>query len=327
MPPHTLAGIIAGLATALLFVLSAQGAALALVLSPFLTLPGFVAALGWGNRAAWIATGLAVLAIGGLFGANGAIAYAVAYALPVLWLGHLALLARPAGPVTGTEQPPLEWYPVGRLLAWGALIGTAYAAFAVLIIGGQFQSFEVAVEAYFENDILPRLDDAMRNSLTPELRQQLTAQIAAWLPGMLAAVWLALTLLNLYVAGRLLNGARQLRRPWPDLAATEPPQILPMTLAASLAGAFLLDGTPRLIAVSALAAHLFAYLLIGLAVLHRLTRSLPSRPFILLGTYLSLLIIGPIPALALVILGLLDAIFHLRSRFGGASPAPPGGGT
>ena len=36
------AGIIAGLVTALLFVLSARGAGLALMLSPFLTLPGFV---------------------------------------------------------------------------------------------------------------------------------------------------------------------------------------------------------------------------------------------------------------------------------------------
>ena len=44
------------------------------------------------------------------------------------WLGYLALLARPAANGGGSE---LEWYPVGRLVLWGAMIGALIVAAAV----------------------------------------------------------------------------------------------------------------------------------------------------------------------------------------------------
>src|ERR1035438_5291786 len=38
--------------------------------------------------------------------------------LPAWWLGYLALLARPASAI----DPKLEWYPVGKLVLWAALL-------------------------------------------------------------------------------------------------------------------------------------------------------------------------------------------------------------
>ena len=62
------------------------------------------------------------------------------------------------------------------------------------------------------------------------------------------------------------------------------------------------------------AALVMAYALIGFAVLHTLTLSMKSRPIWLGGTYAMVLMIGW-PILALVGLGLADAVFGFRQRY------------
>lgn len=314
------AGIIAGLITVLMLVLSARSAALAMVLSPFLTLPGFVAVLGWGERAAWIATGLAAALIGLLLGALGTLSYAAAYGLPVVVLGRLALMSRQAP--AGSGASGIEWYPTGRLLAVATLLACLYSAIAVMLVAAQHQDFGAAVKAFLEANVFPQFDEATQSELDAETRTRIVATVADWLPGMLAAGWLALTLLSLYLAGRLLKRSGRLLRAWPDLALTDPPQFLPMTFAASLAGAFLLSGTAQLVAKAAAAAHMLAYLLVGLAVLHHLTRGSSMRGLLLGSAYAALFALGPVPAIAFVILGLVDAMFHLRRRQS-APPGPP----
>jgi len=62
-----------------------------------------------------------------------------------------------------------------------------------------------------------------------------------------------------------------------------------------------------------------AYLFVGLAVVHQLTRAWPNRPVVLSLFYLMLLFFLGWPGLALVAaVGLADQMFGLRARFAGA---------
>ena len=64
------------------------------------------------------------LGLAAVFSFAYGIAFAITVAAPACWLGHLALLARPADLETTSSAaesaPALEWYPVGRIIAWTA---------------------------------------------------------------------------------------------------------------------------------------------------------------------------------------------------------------
>src|SRR5262249_54514143 len=107
----------AGAASGLMFASTISGAMLSIFLYFLAPLPLMVAALGWGWLAAAIGGGAAALGLGAIFGWQYLLSYALSVALPSVWLGHLALLARPAS--NDTVMPSaLEWYPIGRLLLW-----------------------------------------------------------------------------------------------------------------------------------------------------------------------------------------------------------------
>jgi hypothetical protein len=61
------------------------------------------------------------------------------------------------------------------------------------------------------------------------------------------------------------------------------------------------------------ATMLLAYGLLGLAVMHAITRGMGSRPFALGGLYAAVIIFGW-PILLLSMLGLADTVFNLRGR-------------
>jgi hypothetical protein len=97
----------------------------------------------------------------------------------------------------------------------------------------------------------------------------------------------------------------------------------PMTLAAlSLAIAFCFSGgLLGMIAQIVSAALLMAYALVGFAVLHTLTLALKRRALWLSGAYAIVLVIGW-PIVAMVALGLADAIFGFRQRYLQGRPPP-----
>src|ERR1700751_1929922 len=100
-----LIGIAAGCASALMFASIISGALISLLLFYLAPLPLIAAAIG-GCAAAG--------SLGLIFGLNYCIAFAVVFALPAWWLGHLALLGRPAAgpssPDAAPDIPDLEWY-------------------------------------------------------------------------------------------------------------------------------------------------------------------------------------------------------------------------
>ena len=74
----------------------------------------------------------------------------------------------------------------------------------------------------------------------------------------------------------------------------------------------------------------FAYVLMGLAVVHFITRGQPWRGFALWGLYAALLVLSTGVSLAIALLGLADGFVSIRRRTGTPPPAsgggrPPGG--
>jgi Predicted membrane protein (DUF2232) len=279
-----------------------------------------VAALGWGPLGATIGGIAAAIGLGAIFGLPYCIAFAVTVALPAWWLGHLALLGRPvtgdgsSGNGAAPVPPVLEWYPVGRILLWIAGFAGLTTMAALLTLGTDAATITGALQRFLLQIIGPR--DA---ASAGETDQWVTA-IATIAPAAAVISAMITLTINLWLAARITATSGRLHRPWPDLKSAALP---PMTLAAlSVALAFCFAG--GLLAILALivtAALMMAYAITGFAVLHILTLPLKSRA-LWLGCAYAIVVVFVWPAIALVVLGLADALFGIRQRYLRARPPP-----
>lgn len=142
----------AGAAAALLFASVASGSIVATLLFYLAPLPIMIAALGWSHWAGLAAALGAAGALGGILGFYFSAAFLVGAGLPAWWLGYLALLARPL------PQGDVEWYPVGRLVMWAAIIGTVAVLIAIPTFGTDRESLQAGLRSAFERAM--RLPDA-----------------------------------------------------------------------------------------------------------------------------------------------------------------------
>jgi hypothetical protein len=315
-----LIAIAAGCASALMFASIISGALISLLLFYLAPLPLMVAALGWGPLAATIGGISAATGLGAIFGLPYCVAFVVTIALPAWWLGHLVLLGRPAtiGATAGNGASPvapaLEWYPVGRILLWISGFAALTTMAALLTLGTDAATIASAMRRGLLRIMGPR--DA---ASTGEAEQWVDALVTI-APAAAAIVAMMTLTLNLWLAARITATSGRLHRPWPDLKSADLP---PMTLAAlCVAIAFCFTG--GLLAIGAqivTAALMMAYAFTGFAVLHTLTLALKSRALWLSGTYAIVVVFGW-PVLAIVVLGLADAVFGIRQRYLQNRPPP-----
>ena len=134
----------------------------------------------------------------------------------------------------------------------------------------------------------------------------------------MAIGWLISALFNLWLAARLLIGTGILQRQWQDLSQIEYPPMFSLGVAAAILGT-LVTGLPGILAAGFAGAFFLAYLLLGMAVLHVITRGMTARPVILGALYFAVLFLQI--GIFVVLLGLAEQIFRLRSR--AQTPAPP----
>jgi len=271
-------------------------------------------ALGWGPASALIGGITAAVGLGALFGLPYMAAFALTIALPAWWLGRLAWLARPLSedPKLANLTPVLDWYPTGRLLVWIAGFAAVTTMSALLTLGTD----EPTITASLRRGLM-RIMSAGNSSDVTRLVDGLTALAPA------AATLIAMVTLtfNLWLAGKITQTSGRLKRPWPELRATT----LPQSTLAALIAALLLCFAGGLIAMFAQivsAALMMAYAMTGFAVLHTLTQTLSGRGFILGLAYLATLFIGW-PLLAMIGLGLADALLGIRRRYWAQRGPPP----
>jgi hypothetical protein len=307
-----LIALAAGCASALMFASIVSGALISLLLFYLAPLPLMVAALGWGPLSATIGGIAAATGLGAIFGLPYCIAFAVTVALPAWWLGHLALLGRPAaGTPPANDAAALEWYPVGRILLWIAVFAAIATTATLLTLGSDAST----IRGTMRSGLLRILQSA-----DVVLTDRGIDGLVTIAPAAAVTVAMMTLTLNLWLAARITATSGRLHRPWPDLKSADLP---PMTLAAlCVAIAFCFaDGLLAILAQITTAALMMAYALIGFAVLHTLTLGSKSRALWLSGTY-AIVVVFTWPVLAMVVLGLADAVFGIRQRYLRGRPPP-----
>jgi hypothetical protein len=309
MPIAVLIGLGAGLVSAVLFASASSGTALGVLVLFFLSpLPVAIAGLGWGWMAALIAAVVGCLLIGVIGAGRAALFHAVALGAPAAVMTYLAMLNRPLDEGDGA----VEWYPIGNLVAWTALWAGCLAAAALLSTATDVDTLRRALRATFEQFLTsggtlpgPSLDQSQLGVFV-ELMVMSFA-------GAIATLWMGVAILNLWAAGRVTQISGQLQRPWPDLAAIELPRRLPIAFAVAVLATFL-PGMAGLVASGFASAILFAYMLVGLAIVHRLTDGMAIRPLLLGTVYASLLFLSPFSNLLLALAGIAEPYSPLRRR-------------
>jgi hypothetical protein len=315
-----LIALAAGSASALMFASIISGALISLVLFYLSPLPLMVTALGWGPLAATIGGIAAASGLGAMFGLPYCAAFALTVALPAWWLGHLALLGRPVPntaptPTAAPAAPTLEWYPVGRILLWIAAFAALTTMAAMLTLGTDADTITGTLRRGLSRILGPR-DTASSGDV-----ERWVAALALIAPPAAAIVSMMTLTLNLWLAGKIAQTSGRLHRPWPDLRTAELPPMILVVLSVAMAFCFV-GGLAALFAQIATTALMMAYAFTGFAVLHTLTLALKSRALWLSCTYAIVVVFGW-PVLAMVALGLADAVFGFRQRYLRGKQPPP----
>jgi hypothetical protein len=295
----------AGAAAALLFASVASSSLLSIVLFYFAPLPLLIAAIGWSHWAGAIAAIGAASALAAIFGSVFFIAFIVSVGLPAWWLGYLAMLARP---LPG-QANAWEWYPTGRIVVWAAMLAAGVVSVGILNFGSDLEAFRTSMHQALERMIRWQTQEPPNTGFD---RNALVDFLIYAIPPAAAVLTTITNILNVWLAARIVKFSGMLRRPWPDLQATEFPRAVNLLLGAAIAASFL-GGLLGIISTTFAASLTTAYSILGFAVLHALTRGLGSRAFILGGAYAAVMVFGW-PVLALFLLGLADTFLALRTR-------------
>lgn len=304
-------GIGAGAAAALLFASVTSGTLLSIPLFYLAPLPIMIAGLGWSYWAALTAALTGALALGVVFGAVFVFAFLAGAGVPGWWLAYLAMLARPAG----GHEGPLEWYPTGRVVAWAAILAALLVVVAIPNLGTDGESFRAGLHDALARMLRVQTGAPADTPLTlpggtdPE---RFINFLVSVIPATAAVLATLTNLFNLWLAGRVVKFSGRLTRPWPQISAMRFPPMLTAALVLAIALSFA-GGLIGVVGSIFSASLLMAYGVLGFAVLHSITQGMNSRPFLLAGTYLVVLMIGWL-VLALCLLGVLDTMIDVRAR-------------
>ncbi len=323
MPMALLLGLGAGLVSAVVFASATTGPAAMRLLLFFITaLPIYIVGLALGWRAALAATASGLVALSLIASPGTGLMFAATEGLPAVVLVYLATLYRSSGPVPGPGGD-IEWYPVGRIVLWSAVIGAVLAVITMLRIGGDREALLAGLKTMIGSIVKKEVSaSGLPVPLADADLTRLAETVIALLPAFSAASWMGGHLLNLWLGARVTRASGHLVRPWADLAAFHLPPMLPLALGLATAASFA-DGNLGLVASAYSGGLFFAYTLLGLAIVHYTTRGKPWRPFALSTLYAGIVVLSAALPLALTLVGLFDSIRPLRRLPSGVGP-PPG---
>lgn len=309
-----LVGLLAGIAGGLMTLAALRAGTLALVMLMAAPIAVYLAALGWGTAAGFVAAIAASIVTGLTGNASGALVTALLLFLPAAWIGHLVNLAQP------DEKGGLIWYPLERILGW--LLGLIVAGIIVtgIVMGYSSQMLEDALVEMLRELVA---SNEAENVDDQTLRQN--ARIyAALLPVAIPAIWLFMHVAVLYIAGRIAERSGRLARPRDDLpaAANLPFQLAGLPIA-GLVGMAVAPSPLFEIAGVLAGAGIAGFSLVGLAELHLSTRGRPGRGLLLAASYL-LIVLFTLPIFIFFAMGV--ARTWRRRPVPPTPPSPPAGG-
>ena len=305
MPYSLLIGLGAGLVSAVVFASATTGPLLMRMILFLLTpLALFLAGLGVGPATAAIAglAGTAVVFAAG--SATAALVFATSQAIPVSVLTYLAALNRPVGEGGMVPAgPPGDCCRADRRRLLDADVvpsGREHRCAARLVArhARRFRQYRVAQDARCPNARAQGDRRGDRRGARPAAGRLRASRpwaaccsICGWRDG-----------LRWRRAGCSAPGP--IWRPCPIQRARR--------CCSPWRRGGLLSGLSGLIAAGFAGPLFFAYVLLGLAVVHYVTRGRPWRPFALWGLYAALFIMNTVASLAIALLGLAEAIWPIR---------------
>jgi len=303
----------AGLASALFFGSLATGSLLALALYFIAPFPLFFAGLGWGHKAASLAGTIALVALFFLASPQIAVYYLSIIALPATVLSYFALMSREDD--TKTTNSTVEWYPLGRLVVIAALFSAGFSVLLLSVMGGDLQemykNFGKAIAyIYSTSDGFQQLKNA-----DPEKAQALIDFSVRFAPTASSAIVLLTTLANMFAAQKILSMNGKAIRDQVDVGSLAYPQTYLISFAAGLCLTFL-GGLPGFFGGAYAAVGIMAYAIIGFIVIHKITAGQTLRPLMLGLAYVLTVVFTWLGLLVMMGIGLLDAFFNLREKFG-----------
>ncbi|WP_088348700.1 MULTISPECIES: DUF2232 domain-containing protein [Rhodomicrobium] len=329
MASPRLIGIGSGLVAAVLFTSLANNSALALMLFYLTPLPVLLAGIGWGLLAALIALVTATLIVSFALGIQTAIAFILYVGLPGVILSYLLLLHREAAPAGGpggtvaAGGPAIEWYPLGRIIAWAAVMAGGLVALGLVLLGGDGEGYRAAVRSMFDDNALTQLQGIFGAEFGQVEFDRFIERFTRYiLPAFAATFWLLVMIGNLWLAAKSASISGQLNRPVPSFSQINYPPLFVAAFFAALGLSFSPGGL-GLAGMAFLGAFGCAFLILGVAVVHSLVAGTQLKPALLVILYAGLLL-TPWFAPIVTALGLAEPFLHLRQRV--QRPTPPAGG-
>jgi len=327
-------GLLAGLLSGGLSSFAIFGASAAKFLVYLAPLPCFIAGFGWRLNASLTATLAGTFFLAALSGPSAGFGFLLSIGIPTLILTHLAYLSRESAALSSDgaldrevdDQSPsaeLQWYPVGNLLFWSAIMAGLLAIAVIFSLGADIDSYRATVKELFEKTFLKQLESLSGKEITPSDASSISEIAISILPGASALSWLTLTVLNMWLGARFTLAMGRFDRPWPNLPAIKYPNVTSLCFIGAIAMT-MVTGIPALIGIAFTTAFVFLYVLLGFAVLHAITVGNPFRPYMLIIAYIVFIFTGQWGIMIMVTLGLAEPLLNLRSRL--KQPPPPGSG-
>jgi len=322
-------GIGAGLASALLFVVTAQGTALSLALAYLAPLPIMIATLGWGVDAGVVALCVACAVVAGGLEPLSGVLFGFTVALPALGLAAFAGLRGSPLRIDSFRRPPAAPAPlhrpsttsgagpsVGAIVVVAAGVGVAIGACALVAMIVVYGGYQKGVEAV-ANFLRPAIEESLGPSNLPEgfTLDDILRLVVKFSPPAIASSTTLMFAANLYAAARSAQLSQRLARSWPDVPTS---LVLPPALGAVLVvalGTWLAAPEPTCQFAALFVGSLgVAYVLQGLAVLHALSRRVRARPALIAALYLACLVAPKWVLPAVATIGLIESVASLRAR-------------
>lgn len=313
-----LMGVLAGLASAVLYVATATGSVVGVLLALLAPLPLFVAGIGWGAVSAAVAALIGCIILTIAAGPLLSLAFFLSTALLPVQLARLVALNRPTDP--SEPQGAREWYPAGRLLVWIAGAAAAGCLLAELIAqgvpgglrGAMGQALDAAVP---EGPLRQAVLDTMRLKDWDSLRTQLVTLA----PAASLVFWQLSMALNGLLAFILLRPSGRVPRTSLQLAELSLPPFYGLAVAVPL-GATLVGGQLGFMAATLAAILVVPYFFLGLTVIHAIPGPAGLR-MVLLGLFYFVLVLSGWLALLACLLGFMQQGMGVRERLRARRPS------
>ena len=267
-----------------------------LILAYLAPLPLFLVGLGIGANAAALAASAGIAIVAMASGVVGAGVYGGLHVLPSWLVVYQALLHRPDAAGNGMRD---GWYPIGGILATLAVI-TAFAVACTAIVAGGGGGIHEAV-----HDLMSRAMTMAAPGLDPAQRDIVIDAISPLFVGLSGASWQLMIVVNAVVAETMLARRGLALRAKPHWGLLAVPDWLSWPLAAAAAVGLLANGDAAYLARNLVIVLALPYFLVGLAIVHHQSRSLPARPLLLSALYLALGLFGAVVATLIAGLGMI----------------------